>query len=37
MGDNRRSRVTTIGLAIMLLGVSAGVGSGELGLLLGLV
>jgi hypothetical protein len=37
MGDNPRSRVTTIGLAIMLLGISAGVGSGELGLLLGLV
>jgi hypothetical protein len=33
MGNNRRSRVTAIGLAVMLLGVSAG----ELGLLLGLV
>jgi hypothetical protein len=37
MGDNRSSRVTAIGLAVMVLGVSAGVGSGELGLLLGLV
>jgi hypothetical protein len=37
MGSNPSSRVTAIGLAVMLLGVSAAVGSGELGLLLGLV
>jgi hypothetical protein len=35
MGDNWRSRVTAIGLAVMLLGVSAGVGSSEPGFLLG--
>jgi hypothetical protein len=37
MGDNPRSRVTAIGLAVMSLGVSAGVSSGELGLFLGLL
>jgi hypothetical protein len=37
MGSNPSSRVTAIGLAVILLGVSAGVGSGELGLLLGLL